>query len=141
MDLDDEGFADEEDGDGGARGHVIVASRGLSRPQRPGLGTFRMKHCSLSAFAVNVYMLSLLCSLSSTITTRHWAPEEKLPSLSVRGKLLSTANTGFKSNRVVTAQKKQSRNSASGPLVFPQLCEKEEEVVVVVAERADNGYI
>ena len=71
MDLDDEGFADEEDGDGGARGHVIVASRGLSRPRRPGLGTFWMKHCSLSAFAVNVYMLFVHCSLRSTITTGH----------------------------------------------------------------------
>ena len=69
-----------------------------------------MKPCSLSAFAVNVYMLSLLCSLSSTITTRHGVPppEEKLPSLSVRGKLLSTANTGFKSNKLVTAQKNRA---------------------------------
>ena len=34
---------------------------------------------------------------------RHWAPEEKLPSLSVRDKLLSTATTGFKSNTADTA--------------------------------------
>ena len=74
-----------------------------------------MKHCSLSAFAVNVYMLPLRCSLSSTITTRHWAPDEKL---------LSTANTGFKSNKVVTAQKNRAAILASG-----------------LAERADKGYI
>ena len=36
-------------------------------------------------------------------------------------------------------QVQQSCDSASGPLVFPQLCEKDEEVVA--AERADNGYI
>ena len=67
-----------------------------------------MKHCSLSAFAVNVYILSLRCSLSNTITTRHWVPqpEEKLPSLSVRGKLLllSTATTGLRSATAVEAK-------------------------------------
>ena len=85
-----------------------------------------MKPCSLSAFAVNVYMLSLLCSLSSTITTRHWAPEEKLLLL-----LLSTATTGFRSATAVEAKIGSTERNRAAILRLAR---------EGWAERADNGY-
>ena len=76
-------------------------------------GTFRKNHSvHISRFAVTVFELFSQCPLQSTITTGHWSPE-KLPSLSARGMLLSSATIGFKSNAMasgslVTAQKNRA---------------------------------
>ena len=95
MDLDDEGVLDEQVGDGGPLGHVGLASSGLGGRV---LDVLEISLCPLSRSAVvfTSCVHSMARSQQGTGRQRRSCP----PCASVRGKLLSTATTGFKSNTV-----------------------------------------
>ena len=67
--------------------------------------------------------LFLHCTLYGTVTTGHWAPEEKL---------LSTTTTGFKSNTMEAKGPSHSQHKKK------QSCDS---AAAAAAEWADNGYI